>query len=93
MDFGIQGRVVHVKESTLKTCSALNAGIFLGSIYFYYTRVFKHNRNIPYFALFAVGSHFISNFWARQIALTSIDEACLVNNHNEKKHLEALKKI
>lgn len=70
----------------------MGGAIFLGSMWWYYQRVFKQNKNFVSLALFTVGSMFVSDIYARTLFVPPLQEAVMLNNSEEIKHREALKK-
>jgi FtsH-binding integral membrane protein len=83
MDFSKQGRYVYVKRSAVDTAAITTGFIFTTSVFLYYTKVFKHTRNIPQFGAFTLGSLIVANFWGRFLGLNPVHEAILINNQNE----------
>ena len=92
MDFRYKGRIVTLNRRNLDTSALVSGILLLGSNYYYYSRVFKNNRNFLMFGLFIIPSYFVAGFYGRAISISPTEEAAVINNDREIKHLKLLGK-
>jgi hypothetical protein len=85
------GRLVYVRKSKVDVAALTTGTIFTASLYYYYSRVFIHSRNIPRFGAFVLGSWIVSNYWGNILGLNPVHEAILENNMKELAHQAKLK--
>ncbi len=93
MDFTYNGRQPHMSPHNANNTVQLGGIIYLGSLYLYFQRHFRVNRNVPKFVAFAGVSYFIACDWAKALALPVLQEAALSNNNLEAQHLAKLKAL
>ena len=90
MDFRYEGRMLTLKPWAVTKQQTVNTAIFLGSMVWYTTRYFRHNRNLINLGLFTVASLVVSNIYSRALMFPVLFEAALLNNakeHNHRQHL------
>lgn len=66
--------------------------IFLSSNYYYFTRVFRKNKNIPAAAAFTLLNFWVASVYSKALGQNVNQEAVIINNTLEIEHLKAMGK-
>ncbi len=69
MDFRFKGREVSHRERNLMYTKACAAGLFFGSLGYYFQYHFRVNRSVPKFAAFAIFSYLAAGEWGKFVFL------------------------
>jgi hypothetical protein len=89
-DYAKMGRIIAYSTSDLRDMGLPYGFILLGSNYYYFTRVFQKNKNIPALAAFTLVNFWVASTWTKLLAQNVKQEAVIRNNTNEINHLKAL---
>ena len=61
------------------------AGLWAASMLYYQRQVFRYDKNVAFFGLFALGSAFASYSYANYFTVDAVTEAGMLNNELEKR--------
>ena len=87
MEYSKHKRMVPLQRSNATSYSYAAFAIFAGSIYLYWQKIFRVNKNYRHFALFTFGSYVVAGLYGNMLVRYPMEDAAIINNKREIAHL------